>query len=260
MIAYLASLRSRQYLALLLVVLFCLVLSCAKKTPKQTSTDSQYKKLQNENKKLKQDLESLEDRTAKIQLRLLEKEAQIKEFEERLSSQQKMLDEAILEVVRDKAKLHSLESKAEAASEMAEAEIAVKAIKVQLSGQEQDPELIKAEQLLKMSVQEFQQENYGGALYLTSQAKGHIRASQMSLGGRQTLQSVEGEVLFAQPLPLQVLKTSNLRQAPDLTGKIVTTLEKGTSLIGYSYKAQWVRVTSEDGTNGWIFQTLVGGR
>ena len=260
MIGYPASLRSRQYLALLLAALFCLVLACAKKTSKQASMDSQYKTLQNENKTLKQDFESLEERTAKIQLHLLEKEAQIKELEERLSTQQLLLDEAIQEVVRDKAKLRSLESKAEAASEMAEAEIAVKAIKVQLSGQEQDSEIMKAEQLLKMSIEEFQKENYGGALYLTSQAKGHIRASQMRLGGRQTLQPVEGEVLFAQPLPLQVLKTSNLREAPDLTGKIVTTLDKGTSLIGYSYKDQWVRVASEDGTSGWIFQTLVGGR
>ena len=253
MIAYLASLRSRQYLALLLAVLFCQVLACAKKAPKQTSMDSQYRKL-------KQDFEELEDRTAKIQLRLLEKEAQIKELEERSSSQQKMLDEAIQEVVRAKAKLRSLESKAEAASEMAEAEIAIKAIKVRLSGQEQDLDIVKAEQLLKMSIKEFQKENYGGTLYLTSQAKGHIRASQMRLGGRQSLQPVKGEVLFAQPLPLQVLKTSNLRQTPDLKGKIVTTLDKGTSLIGYSYKDQWVRVTREDGSNGWIFQTLVGGR
>jgi hypothetical protein len=171
-----------------------------------------------------------------------------------------MLDEAIQEVVRGKAKLRSLESKAEAASEMAEAEIAVKALKVQLAARGEDPEVAKAEQLLKMSVKEFEKENYGGALYLTSQAKGQIRTGQMRLGDKKKLKSIEGEVLFAQPLPLQVLKNSNLREMPDLKSNILTTLDKGTPLIGYSYKDQWVRVTREDGIAGWIFQTLVGGR
>jgi septal ring factor EnvC (AmiA/AmiB activator) len=98
---------------------------------------------------LQQTLAKREDNIAKLQLRLLERDAQIKQLEERLNSQQEMLDEAIHEVVRAKAKLRSLESKAEAASEMAEAEIAVKALKAQLAGQTPNPELIKAQELLK---------------------------------------------------------------------------------------------------------------
>lgn len=264
MVALTASFRSRLYLCLLLALSFILVPACGKRRAKETDMSvvqhPKYKKIQSENKKLRQTVGSLEVEIAKIKLQILEKEAQIKELEDRLNSQQKMLDEAILEVVRAKAKLRSLESKAEAASEMAEAEIAVKALKVQLKGRGGDQEIIKAEQLLKMSVQEFQKENYGGALYLISQAKGHIRGGQMRLGGEKKLESVEGEVLFAQPLPLQVVKTSNLREMPDLKSNILTTLEKGTPLIGYSYKGQWVRVTREDGNAGWIFQTLVGGR
>ena len=108
-----------------------------------------------------------------------------------MNSQQEMLDEAIQEVVRAKAKLRSLESKAEAASEMAEAEIAVKALKAQLAGQTRNPELIKAQELLKMSAQEFKKENYGGAVYLTSQAKGHIRAGQIRLEGREKVAPIK---------------------------------------------------------------------
>jgi hypothetical protein len=205
-------------------------------------------------------LKKMESKMAKIQLRMLEKDAQIKKFEESLNSQQVMFDEAILEVVRAKAKLRSLESKAEAASEMAEAEIAVKALKVHLQNQEEDPDVLKAEKLLKMSAQEFEKENYGGALYLTSQAKGHIRASQMRSGSLEKIEAVEGETLFAQPVPLKVLATCNLRQGPDIQSKILAKLEKATSLIGYSYKGHWVRVTSEGGASGWIYQNLVGGR
>jgi len=76
------------------------------------SADARYQKLQQEHKKLQKaltksnaDRKALKDRIAKIQLNVLEKEAQIKELEQRLISQQEMLDEAVQEVVRAKAKL-----------------------------------------------------------------------------------------------------------------------------------------------------------
>jgi len=256
MISSLIRVNSRQYLGLLLAVSFCFIPACANWPSKKS----------NDVKKLQQTLAKREDNIAKLQLRLLERDAQIKQLEERLNSQQAMLDEAIQEVVRAKAKLRSLESKAEAASGIAEAEIAVKALKAQLAGQTPNPELIKAQELLKMSAQEFKKENYGGAVYLTSQAKGHIRAGQIRLEGREKVAPIKrlppfkGEVFFALPLPLKILRTSNLRKQPDRESKVITTLKKGTPLIGYSHKDKWVRVMSEDGTNGWVFQTLVGGR
>ena len=202
----------------------------------------------------------LEDRIAKLQLRLLEKDTQIRELHERQASLQKKLDEAIQEVVRTKAKLRSLESRAEAASTMAEAEIALKTLRVQRADQPVDPEPTHAEHLLKMSAREFKNENYGGALYLASQAKSHINIARMRLSGRGQITAVEGEVLFAVPLPLQVNKPSNVREGPGLDFKVITTLKEGTPIIGYSYKGQWVRVQSELGVSGWIFQTLVSGR
>ena len=248
--------RPRLYLTLLLAAIFCFSTACANWPSKKTDDAA----------KLQRTLKKREKEKAQLELRLLERDAQISQLEERLNLQQLMLDDAIQEVVRAKAKLRSLESKAEAASEMAEAEIALKALRKKLKGQKQDPELIKAQELLKMSAREFKKENYGGALYLTSQAKGHIRAGQMRLEGRgkvarmKRLPPIKGEILFVQPLPLRVVKTSNLRKRPDLKSKVLTTLEKGTRLIGYSHKGQWVRVVRQDGTNGWVFQTLVAGR
>ena len=256
MISSLIRAKSRQHLGLLLAVAFCFIPACTH-TPSKQSDDVN---------KLQQTLVQRDASLAKLQLQLLERDAQIKQLEDRLNSQQEMLDEAVQEVVRAKAKLRSLETKAEAASEMAEAEIAIKALQTQLADQTQNQELVNAQKLLKMSAQEFKKENYGGAVYLTTQAKGHIRAAQIQLGGRgkvasiKRLPPVEGEVFFTLPLPLQVLKTSNLREKADLESRVITTLERGTPLIGYSYKGQWVRVTSEDGNNGWIYQTLIGGR
>ena len=210
--------------------------------------------------KLKQDLKELENEVARLNLALLEKEAQIEKLVAGKTGFQAKLDEAIQEVVRAKAKLRSLESRAEAASSMAETEIALKAFKSQRPNLERDPALVQAEQLLTMSVQEFKKENYGGALYLTNQAKGHISNLQKRPTHRNRDESMPGEVLFTAPLSLQVIKTSNIREGPGLSFKVIATLEPDTSLMGYSHKGQWIKVKGADGLNGWIFQTLVKGQ
>jgi cell division protein FtsB len=255
---------NRSHLPLVLAVSICLITACVT-TGSQTGVSTTA--LQKENKELETalakteaDRKDLKDRVSKMHMQMLEKDAQIKKLEERQNTRQKVLDDAIQEVVRAKAKLASLESKAEAASNMAEAEIALRNLKVELGAGEKDPDVIKAKQLLKMSALEFKKENYGGALYLTSQAKSHIKAGQIRMRRREKIPVIKGEVLFAEPLSLRVLRTSNLRKAPDLKSKVVTTLGKGDPVVGYSYKGEWVRVHTEKGTHGWIFQTLVGAR
>ncbi|MGD2125360.1 MAG: SH3 domain-containing protein [Desulfobacteraceae bacterium] len=278
--------RSMQYVILVLSgsLLFCT--ACATGPSQEEAAvaevrDAERKALAEENVKLKNSLadrnalcqqleetlkeqgaarKGLENQMAKLTLQLVEKDTQIEKIEDRQGALQKKLDEAIQEVVRTKAKLRSLESKAEAASNMAETEIALKVLITQRPEQERDPELVQAEQLLKMSAKEFKKENYGGALYLANQAKSHIRNAQMRLGDREELALMPGEVLFALPLPLQVIKMSNVREGPGLDFKVIATVEPNTPLIGYSYKGQWVRVKGENELKGWIFQSLVSGR
>lgn len=249
---------------LVLAACACLVTACVT-TGSQNGVSGTA--LQKENKALKTalakaeaDRKELKESVSKMHMQMLEKDAQLKKLEEGQKTQQVVLDSAIQEVVRAKAKLASLESKAEAASNMAEAEIALRNLKVELGAGEKDPDVIKAKQLMKMSALEFEKENYGGALYLTSQAMSYIKAGRIRMRPQEKIPVIKGEILFAEPLSLRVLKTSNLREAPDLKSKVVTTLGKGTPVVGYSYKGEWVRVHSEEGIHGWIFQTLVGAR
>ena len=252
----------RGHLYWVFTVSVCLITACV--TP---SNKTEMSSSAEENKRLKKALaesnserKDLKGRVSKMHMQMLEKDAQIKRLEERQKEQQKVLDEAIQEVVRAKAKLASLESKAEAASNMAEAEIALRNLKVELGAGEKDPDVIKAKQLMKMSAVEFKKENYGGALYLTSQAMGHIKAGQIRMRPHEKIPVIKGEILFAEPLSLRVLKTSNLRESPDLKSDVLATLRKGAPVVGYSYKGECVRVRSEQGIHGWIFQTLVGAR
>jgi len=246
-----------------------LLAACQTQPPKpvEPQTDSRCDTLSEEKKVLEKSLaksdtarKDLEEKIADTQLRLLEKDAQIKALEEQLKSQQKALDDAFLEVVRGKAKLRSLETKAEAASNMAEAEIAVKALKVELGAGDEDADVRRAEQLLKMSAEEFKNENFGGALYLTNQAKAHIKAGQTRLMAAEGTSTHKGETPFSQPLELKLVQRTNLKQDPSSSSKSLGRLEKGTQVLGYSYVGGWIRVGVDDGSRGWVLRSAVGAR
>jgi uncharacterized protein YgiM (DUF1202 family) len=238
------------YLTFSLLIPVVVLSGCVARTPRPGGTEDAKGEVRESLAKQAAANKKLKEKVANLQLRLLEKETQVREL-------QKKLDEAIQEVVRAKAKLHSLESKAEAASVMAEAEVALKALKAKAAGQDDGSEVTQAEDLLKMSGREFKKENYGGALYLTGQAKGFIKMGEARVTSRDKKPMRAGEVLFALPLPLRVLRTSNVREGPGLGFKVLFTLDEGTLLVGHSYKDQWVRVKDEDGRGGWIFHTLV---
>ncbi len=206
---------------------------------------------------------NLEQDISKLELQVLGYEALVKDLRRRSDIQQKRLDAAIIEVVRAKSKLRSLESKAEAATTLAEAEIAVKTLKKRgVSANEVAlREISTADQMLSMSVNEFKAQNYGGALYLANQAKGQVRTVLDRLDKKAEITTAEGESLFAQPLNLKVIKDDcNLREGPGLQYKIVGKLNKDEEVVGFSFKKSWVRVETNAGQSGWIFQSLVGAR
>jgi hypothetical protein len=253
--------RNRHGVVLVLFEMLCasLVLSgCAVFEPTPSSMEEKrlqeelrvvtirYKKLQDAMAARAGNGQPTETRNARLQLLLLEKEAQIKELRHRV-------DDAILEVVRAKAKLRSLESKAEAASTMAEAEIALKSLKGVDAGPDRHPAFHHADELLRMATVEFKKENFGGALYLSAQAKGQIKEGEELQKSRDKNVLMGGEVLFTLPIPLRLVEAVKLRGTPAQDAKTLAGLEKSTLVLGVSHKAEWIHVKTEDGQTGWIF-------
>ena len=107
----------------------------------------------------------------------MEKEAQVEELQARL-------DETRQEVVRAMAKLQTLATRAEAASGMAEAEVALQTLKPG-PGQAIAPEAAQGTRLLNQSSTEFNRQNYGGALYLANQAKTQAGAARGRLSAQE---------------------------------------------------------------------------
>ena len=202
----------------------------------------------------------LENKVTQLNTSLMEKNKEIDELKGRVAALQNKLEEAIQEVVRAKARLRSLESRAETATSIAETEIALKALRIQQPDRDSNPNLIQAEQLLAMSSQEFKKENYSGALYLVNQVKDLISKAQVNNGAGKETQALLGEIPFAKPLKLKVTKKSNVREGPGLYYKVVAIVKPSTSITGYSFKGQWLRIKGDNGIGGWIFQDLVSGR
>jgi len=196
-------------------------------------------------------LREAEERQAELRVRLLEQAAEAHSQGEHAAALQAQLDDAVVEVVRAKAKLRSLESRAEAASTMAEAEAALKA----LDPAARREQVEKAEELLRMSAEEFEKENYGGALFLAGQAKGHLRAAEARPAADREL--LPGEVVLAAPLELHVTTGANLREGPGQEFRVLTTLSRDTAVTAVSRKGRWVQVRDGRGTTGWVFEALL---
>jgi len=191
----------------------------------------------------------LERRIARLELSLMEKEAQVEELQSRL-------DETRQEVVRAMAKLQTLASRAEAASGIAEAEVALQTLKT-APGQAPTPEGAQASRLLKESSAEFDKGNYGGALYLANQAKMLAGAARGRLSAGERGAPRPGETAFALPIRLVAAGRGNVRAGPGTGSRIEFAVEAGEALIGYSYVDEWIRIGDDSGRGGWIFRSLV---
>lgn len=186
---------------------------------------------------------------ARTKVLLLERNARIADMVRRLA-------EATTEVVRAMARLRTLATRAEAASAIAEAEVTVQQLR---AGQESTPEGAQAEGSLRSASAAFEAENFGGAVYLATQAKRIATAARGRLAESGGASARANERPFALPVPLTTTATANLRAAPSGGAAVVTTVPAGTALTAYSYELDWLKVSTAAGLSGWVNQSVVRG-
>lgn len=191
----------------------------------------------------------LERRATRLELRVIEKETQVDELETRL-------EDARDEVVRTMAKLQTIASRAEAASTMAEADVALQSLRTSAAGQ-QLPEIDQVTRLVQQSNAEFNKQNFGGALYLANQAKSIAGTGRARVAAGNRGAARPGETQFALPIRLKVASRGNVREGPGTNFAIVFSVDPNDALTGYSYTDDWVRVSDDQGRSGWIFRNLV---
>lgn len=250
------GLRKHLFIVALSATFAALLSACGTLMPRQaavpaTPTPNASADAPALNERQAAEIRALNESNAALQLKLLERNAQIARLDDERS-------EAIQEVVRTKSKLRGIESKAEAASTMAEVEIALKQVKTAAAKAKQDPGpgIREAQQLLAMSAVEFGNSNYGGTIYLATQAKSLIGTRREQIGANNHPLQPD-EVAFAFPIALKSLRNSNVRDGPGLAFEVLLTVPRETRMLGLAYTNQWVRVRVEDGRDGWMHYTLL---
>jgi len=188
----------------------------------------------------------LDRRVARLELHTVERDAQIAELQTRL-------DDTRDEVVRTMAKLQSLSSRAEAASSIAEAEVALGTLKGRVGAQH--PDVLEVSRLVQQGSAEFNKSNFGGAFYLASQAK--ARAAARGRLGATPAAPRANEVTFAVPIRLKTVTRGNVREGPGTNTGIAFAIDNGAALTALSMTDDWIRVTDDTGRSGWVFRTLV---
>jgi hypothetical protein len=184
---------------------------------------------------------ALESRAARQQLELWERDAVIEDLEDRLEGARR-------DVVRAMAKLRTLATRAEAASAMAETDVALQSLS--RTGRDAQ-EIRQARELMQQGAAEFGQQNYGGALYLANQAKA-LLARAPQLGGADRNGQRPGEITFAVPLRLQATGAEEVREGPGAGFAAVYAVKAGERLTGLSYLGSWVHVSDGSGREGWV--------
>jgi hypothetical protein len=190
----------------------------------------------------------LEQRVSRLELQLLDRDAQVEDLQARL-------DAASREVVRSMAKVQTLATRAEAASGMAEAQIVLQTLRRSARGQA-SPEVARAAKMLKEAADEFDRQNYGGALYLANQAKAQASVGRSRVSGDASSLR-PGETMFTVPLSLRTVGRCKIREGPGTTFRVLSTLDAGVRLTGISFVDQWMRVADDSGRGGWVFYNLV---
>jgi hypothetical protein len=118
--------------------------------------------------------------------------------------------------------------------------------------------LFWAEQYLSESKVEIERENVEGAAYLCRQAMEQVQQFSFYTNTHRAKENPKG-ITFQSPMPMKLLKKSNLRTAPSIQAKVLKTLNAGSLVSALGYKGQWVHVslTGQENTTGWIYYSLL---
>jgi predicted house-cleaning NTP pyrophosphatase (Maf/HAM1 superfamily) len=191
-------------------------------------------------------------RVSLLELRLLEKDAQVEDLQSRL-------DETRTAVVKARSQVQMANGRAGAASGMAEAEVALRSLRA--VAPPQYPDVQQASRLLRQSAGAFDKKNYGGAIFLAGQAKTVALTATSRLGAGNRLRTARtGEAPFAVPLRLKVIVAGSVRDRPGVKSPVVFPVEVGVPLTGLSYVDEWIRVTDDRRRTGWVNRSMVGRR
>lgn len=197
---------------------------------------------------------------ARLRHDLGNRDAELRDLRSKERDQVRVLQESTREVTRAKVKLRRLATQADAASYVAEVEVAMASLRSALGLTATVPLLALAQDLLESTAVPLAQGDYGVATDRAAQAEQLIALIAHYRVRPGTRPRVPGEVPLQVAIPLKVTADSNLRRRPLGKAAVIGVLRKDSPLVAHAYKGSWMQVETEDGRSGWVDQTRLGAR
>jgi hypothetical protein len=197
---------------------------------------------------------------ARLRQDLAAREAELRDLRSSQRDQVKVLQESTREVTRAKVKLRRLATQADAASYIAEVEVAMESLRASPGTGSTVPLMSLAQSILQSTAVPFARGDYGVAMDRAAQAEQLITAVAADRSRPRSRSRAQGQTVLQVAIPLQATADSNLHRQPLRSAPVVAALKPGSPVIAYAYKGSWLQVETENGRSGWIAQGQVGAR
>lgn len=196
-------------------------------------------------------------RTKEIRDELQKSEAARASLEERFKALEIELAQTLEEVLRSKANLRSMQSRALATSLIAEVRVSSQAVQKKDDFEVQD-RLQRANHFLVRADQALEEGNFGGAAYLAERASELVRQANSVSQFRIAAPNQPPDVIpIVPPRSLEAVVKANLREEPGTTAGRVGTLEKGQRVLALARLGTWFQIETEAGVKAWVHQSVV---
>lgn len=169
-----------------------------------------------------------------------------RKLEERVAVLQRTLEVTETEVIRAKAKLKGIETRAEASSAIAEARILLQRLKDEKKG---SASLALSQDKLDQAAEQLQAQDYSMAAFYA------LQAQEILEGVRRGL-SLDPERAAPKKEYTVQANVANIRKEPDAKAPLVGKVPKGTVLQATGMRTGWVKVKHEQ-VEGWVSRALL---
>ncbi|MFA7387863.1 MAG: SH3 domain-containing protein [Thiohalobacteraceae bacterium] len=202
------------------------------------------------------DCDPRDQEVARLQQTLAERDAEVQQLRAQQSVQATALKEITVEVARAEVKLRRLATQADAASRLAEAEVALLGMETEAQTPLRAAQIAEAQRLLDAGAESFAQGEYGAAVELAAESQAII---ETLAGGGRLVPGVRDaeETPLHTPLALRTRVDSNLRAQPGRTEPVLSLLRQGTALQAHAYRGEWLHIHTDDGRAGWVYGPLL---
>lgn len=195
----------------------------------------------------------------RLQQLLAEKEALIRSQQAHQQDQARELQATTSQATRAQIKLRRMATQPDAASTLAEVEVAMETLKSSKTTAAQQALQSQAQRLLDAASAAYAKDDFATAVDRATQSREIIdMVKGQPAGNASSARRVA--VTFQAPIPLRTRIDCNLRHLPRGNAAIRKVLKKNSTLMALAYQGNWLRIQTEDGDTGWVLNTLVEAR